>query len=325
MGNFVSSFFKPKSSTVTQEPMMEQWQLDSGKNLANWANQGLANYNPTANYNGQFTAGMTPQENQSMGLLQNYMNQPATGQMYGAAQGQVMDTLGGKYSNLQTNPFLQSMQRVNQTNLNDQLTEARRGQGARGGYFNSQALQEEGRLRGSSMDNINAIMQQIAQQERQNQMSAVGQAQNLDAYGNQARMGQIQAGQQYGQLPRMIEQADLEAQYNDFLRKQQGGSQYAQGAQSVFGTQIPYGSKQWTTAGPSSFEKTMGVVNQIAPYALAPFTGGASLLAAGGSNNNPLAAFMMMNQQQNRQGQGASVNPGTYQQNYLGSNNPLLQ
>jgi hypothetical protein len=99
----------------------------------------------------------------------------------------------------------------------------------------------------------------------------------------------------------MIEQADLEAQYNDFLRKQQGGSQYAQGAQSVFGTQIPYGSKQWTTAGPSSFEKTMGVVNQIAPYAMAPFTGGASLLGAGGQSN-PLSMFMNSGQGQQTQG-----------------------
>ena len=80
------------------------------------------------------------------------------------------------------------------------------------------------------------------------------------------------------------------------MRQRQELSQVPGAAQGLYGTNVQYGSKQWSQQQPSTFQKIMGAVSGIAPLlgsvfggpvggALGGLMGGIGGSASGGTSN----------------------------------------
>ena len=171
-------------------------------------------------YGGQLTAPLSQYEQLALSELGNFFNTPITGELFGAAKGQILDTLGGRYADPATSPFIQAMTRLSSQNLGDLITQARGRRGARGTYFTRAGIQEEGQLAERSQNYLNALIGQFINQERGRQMQAIPFAFAGEEYGGlTAPLRRVQAGLSYGAVPRLLEQADLERQYNEFTRQ----------------------------------------------------------------------------------------------------------
>lgn len=203
-----------------QVEVVPKWQRDLGEQLGGWAKQFLAQYKPGEAYGGRLTTSATPQEQTGLGLLDNFLSAPGTGDLFSAAENQTRDTLAGKYTDAATNPFVQSLIKLSNQNLGDSINQARRSAGARGSYFTKSAIADENLLRERANTGLNAQVGSILNQERQNQVNAVPVAQALDEYKNiTLPTTKIGSSQKYGSLQRLIDASNIEAQYQDYQRQ----------------------------------------------------------------------------------------------------------
>lgn len=278
---FASNFLGKKKSggdTISADQMIPSWQADSGKALSAWAQRFLPDYTPGAAYGGQFTAGMSPEEQKGLGTLDGFLNGPGTGDLFAAAKGQTLDTLGGKYLDPNQNPWIKSMTALSSQNLGDQINAARASEGARGNFFSSGSQNNERLLRERTLNNLNATVGQALQTERQNQVNAVPVAQALDQYANNTvPLSQVNASQTYGALSRTLSQADLESQYNDYLRQRNELSGVPSAAQGVYGTQQPYGLKSVTSPVTETNTPLANILGLVSKLNLGSLGGGGNI------------------------------------------------
>lgn len=280
VGGAIYDYMKKKPEDIQLQPDKTPEQLAAMKGLGDVVGKYLPQYDPGKDYGGQFTAPMTRPEVKSTQLLNQYLDSSPTGQNYDLASQQLKSTLTGGY-NPSTSPYYDSMKQASQVALQDQLDAARRDAGARGSYFTEGAQRDEQRLRSDSTSQLNQVLGQLYENERQRQFQGIGLGKELDAYNNLARTGQIQAGQQYGSLERTIQQADLEARYQDFMRKQQEQAAVPGIAQGLASTSINYGLQ--SIPQQSSFQQIISALAPLAGTAIGGAFGGPMGAAAGGS------------------------------------------
>jgi hypothetical protein len=265
-----SLFGKKKSGgeTVTAEQMMPEWQSKTGEQLAIWIQQYMGNFQPGAEYTGEFTAGPTSQETASLDMLTKFMgSSPLFGDLYSAGKGQIMDTLGGRYADPNESPFIKSMINLSQQNMGDMINQTRARRGARGTYYTKAGIQEEGDIAERSQNYLNSVIGEFINNERGRMFQAAPIAQAMDQYENlDAPIQKIAAGQSLGSLLRTIEQGDLEAQYQDFIRKREEMAMPIKEAGSLYGTSTEYGQKSMTapfTESNSSFGNIADIISKL--------------------------------------------------------------
>ena len=237
---------KPKQQSngspgsVQTDVNMPDWQAGLGSDLSNWARKYLQMYQPGEAYKGNLSAG-GPSNLEGMGLgeLEKLLQQPATGELFGAAKGQVLDTLSGKYADPNTSPFIQSYTKLAKQNLQDSITTERGQRGARGTFFTRAGVDAESRLSERTQNTLNALIGDFMNQERGRQFSAATTAKDLEGFANNESLKRVAASQTFGSLPRLLEQADLERQYNAWLNQRNELGRVPGVAQSAFGTNVP--------------------------------------------------------------------------------------
>jgi hypothetical protein len=259
-------------------PDKEDWQMSSGKAVADWAQKYLSSYVPGKEYPGQLTA-TTPAPGEASGQewLMKYLNSPNTGENYQLAADEIKKTLTGGYDPA-TSPFYKATREGAMKENTDAIDRARRGSAARGGFFNDRALAEEGNIQTNTSNYLNQILGKMAENERGNRLNAVGGAMELEKYSQGAPLAKATAGMSLGSLPRLLEQGDLETRYKDFLRKQEELSGTIPAAQGVFQTSVNYAQQQQQA---SPFERIMGSVIPAAGTVLGSFYGPGGAWAGG--------------------------------------------
>ena len=298
VGSAINAFSGGKNKggeTVTAQQMIPGFQAQAGSELSNWVSQYLNNYKPGTPYSGQLTAPMSDLEKKSLSDLTAFSSAPATGDLFGAGKQQILDTLGGKFADPNSSPFIRSMINLSKMNLQDTIDQSRQGAGARGTFFTTPAMQQESTLRQKSQTGLDAVIGQFIQNERQNQLGAAQTAQSMDEYGNViAPLKKITAEQTLGALPRTIQQADLEAQYQAWLNQNKDLSQVPNVALGLYGTQQPYGLQSVTmptnnSSGLSGLLSVLGGSNGQGGIGsiLSSLFGGSS---GGGSNTGRVAS-----------------------------------
>lgn len=308
----LSGLFGKKNKPGQQynlQPMMPQNQLGTGNALGSWYMNALngMNYTPGQTYNGKLSAGPTSQENYSLSMLDNLLRGGGTGDLFNQASQQISDTLSGKYANPANSPYIQAITELSNRNLSNQLDQSRAASGARGNFFGTSSLRDESRLRGDTLANLNAVIGDFANTERGRQYDAASIAQQFDKYKNMdVPLSLINAGQTYGSLGRTLEQADLERQYQDFLRQRGEQQGVLSGAQNYYGTSVPYGIQNWQ--GPSTqvnntFGNVMDILGALRDGGIFGGGGGGQTSGGGGLGGG----FGMGSQ-------GGGANAGTLQQ-----------
>src|SRR3990167_4893088 len=119
-GSFLSGLFGKKKTTggETVDPMslLNPYQQQAGGELSNFIQSYLKNYVPGQKYGGKFTAPLTDIESGGLERLQGLMGATGTGELFDAASQNVLDTLGGKFADPNTSPFIKSMTNLSKMN-----------------------------------------------------------------------------------------------------------------------------------------------------------------------------------------------------------------
>lgn len=276
MSWFSDLFKSGGGQTVTAEPLLPGFQLNTGQDLSNFVQKYLKLFNPGAAYEGQLSAPMTGLEGMGLDQLGDVLGGPTTGALYDSAKGQVLDTLGGRYADPSQSPFIRSMIDLAKQNLGDAITDARGRRGARGTYFTRAGIQEESRLSERTQNYLNSVIGQFMNAERGRQADAVPQAQALEQYGLSAPLQKIAASQSLGSLERTLSQADFERQYADWRRGREELGAVPQTGLSLYGSSVPYGVKSLTAPKtPSPFQSWFSGMDW------------AGMLQGGGPTGNP--------------------------------------
>jgi hypothetical protein len=153
--------------------------------------------------------------NDIRGQLAEYLKGTQSSPLMASASQQVQDTLGGtKYDPL-TGAYYQGVRQKAEMNLNDALQKYRQNQYLKGNLRSTVTDAGQGRMLAENTANLNTMLGTLQNQERQNQLAAIGQASALagqyDALA-QSRLGQTQTTGEYLR--------GLEQQQKDFAYEQ---------------------------------------------------------------------------------------------------------
>jgi len=218
---------------------------------------------PGQSYTGQMVAPTTPQENQSLQYLQQYGNtSQAENPTFKNANKVVNDTLTGRFDPT-TSPYYQAVKAESARNLKKNQETIASNSAGLGNVFTGGRVKEQGEAATASTLNLNKILGELAMQERQNQLSVIPQALGISDTLTNEPLAKTAAFQQFGALPREIEQAKNTAAYNEWLRSQ---VEYPmQIAQMASGTQQAPVYQQPT---PSLIEQLLSGISKGAGQAL---------------------------------------------------------
>jgi len=211
---------KKKGQNIPAQSFLPPEQQIAGQELSSFVQQYLNKFIPGEEYSGDFTAPLTDLEETGLGKLGSYLNAPTTGELFGVSKQNLLDTIGGKYANPETSPFIRSATNLSKINLRDAIDASRARRGARGSYFTDAALKEEGDITNKSLAYLDTIIGDFINQERGRQLQAIPQAAALEEYElADAPLKKVTASQTLGSLRRTLEQSDLERRYTDFKRQ----------------------------------------------------------------------------------------------------------
>ena len=237
-------FGKKKKSggdTTSAQTLLPDYQMSVGQDLSEYIQKYLSQYQPGKAYSGSFVAPTSEAEDTGLNRLTQFLASPELSNLFGATEQNLLETVQGKYANPATSPFIQAMTDLSNRNLQGSIDTARRSAGARGSYFTKSAIDSENDLREGAQLGLNTVIGDFANQERGRQLQASPLALALEKYKMQdVPLARVAASQQYGALPRLLEQADLEMQYQDFERKQKELGAVPGQAQALFGNNTPF-------------------------------------------------------------------------------------
>jgi len=171
-------------------------------------------------YPGELTAPLSEFEQFGLESLNKYLSSrmPTETPLYGLAESELTKTLGEEYD-----PFTSEYYQAYRTNLERELQRAKdrlaATSSARDAFFGGGRLQQERELEESALGNIAQTLGAMQEAERARRLGVVPQALEFMQYGEQAPLGRIAASQQYGALPREVEQTGLDAQYQEWIRQ----------------------------------------------------------------------------------------------------------
>jgi hypothetical protein len=198
-----SLFGSKQKSTTKSEPFTgkaKDWAYAAQPKL--WESMNT----PTAKYEGELSTGLSDTQKSAMGGLSSLINTQA-----------LTDTIGGKYLNPDSNPYLSQYYDQAASKVRSSLADSNdyvNGQFNQRGLYNSSARQESlqkqtDKANDTLADVATGIYGNAYTTERSNQMNAINQQGNL--INSQFSQGTTQQG---------IDQTALDKEYQEYLRQQ---------------------------------------------------------------------------------------------------------
>ncbi len=171
-------------------------------------------------YPGQLTAGLSEFEQLGLGTLGDYLSSelPTEGGLFQAAKGELLKTLEGGYDPNESQywqAYQQNVQRLAQEaqdKINAQTS-------ARDKYFGGGRIAVSGELQETVTGNLQQELGRLFEAERERRLGAVDPAMRLTTFEELAPLARVEASQQFGGLPRQIEQGGLDRNYNEWIRQ----------------------------------------------------------------------------------------------------------
>ena len=223
--SWLSQLFSPTVKSI--EPA---WQRQTRQQLAGLAKAPAYQRISRAGeaYPGQLTAGLSDLEKQAIGLGQQAMSQPSLASMlaneplYQASRQQLMSTLTGTYDPV-AGAYYQGLRNQVMRELQDAQARLAAQTSARDAFFGGGRISAAGRLQEGALNTLTQELGRLYENERARQLQAAqlgGQMGYQQAIATTTEPWQrAQYAAELGALPRAIEQAELDARYQEWLRQ----------------------------------------------------------------------------------------------------------
>lgn len=174
-------------------------------------------------YGGQMTAPMSEYETMGLKGLGEYLSEPlpTESNLFGMTTEELENTLSGKTYDPATGPYYEAYR----TNVMRELKQAKDRIAARSSgrdqFFGGGRMDQEREVEEGAMGSMAQTLGSLYENERMNRLNAVPMALNQMGWAENVPQSRIAASQALGALPRQIEQAELTARYQDFVRQLQ--------------------------------------------------------------------------------------------------------
>ena len=171
-------------------------------------------------YQGPLTAALSEYEQQGLGTLGEYLKSaPATeSPLYQASSDEILKTLQGT----EYDPVNSDYYRAYRTQVIRELEDAKDRLAARASagdkLFGGGRIKTEGEMEEGAVGNMAVLLGQMQERERERRLGAVPQALELTRYGEEAPVSRVTAAETLGALPRLVEQASMDAEYQEWIR-----------------------------------------------------------------------------------------------------------
>jgi hypothetical protein len=208
-GNYLDRTPNPnKKPEFIESPAMTQGRQSLQSMLSN-----------PASYSGQLTA-QNPYTSQISDTLEKYLKR-TNPESLNLAEQQLQKTLGGTSYDPSTSLYYKGIRESANLNLQDALNQYARRQQLSGTLRSTPTDVGRARLLSENNANLNQVLGTLANQERQNQLSAVGQAQSLAGYMSGEQLNSLNAVQGTSEYLRSLQQSQFDKEYEEWKRKQQ--------------------------------------------------------------------------------------------------------
>lgn len=242
----------------------ERRQIDSF--LANYVSKYGPMYEPGKAYGGKRTAGMSSFEGQGLEqFLTQYLNAPDVSGELGDVRGLLNKTVKGGFDP-GTSEYYQALRDEAGYNRKAAVDDTNADLGARGKFFSSEAVSKYGDINAQMRIGLNKNMAELADRERARSLSAVPQAAALEDFIAGIPLNKAKAATSIGSLPRLLEQADLEALYQDFERRQKEGAAVIGAGTGVSSARVEEGYRLPNLQAPQSGNSNEFLYKMIAQY-----------------------------------------------------------
>jgi len=170
-------------------------------------------------YQGPLVAALSEFEQQGLAELGDYLNSPlgTEGELYGSAEEEILKTLQGEYD-----PVNSDYYKAYKNQIMREIQEAKDRLAARASagdkFFGGGRISTEGEMEESALGQMAVTLGELQERERERRLGAVQQALQLTQYGEEAPVARITAAETLGALPRLIKQAEYDADYQEWMR-----------------------------------------------------------------------------------------------------------
>lgn len=215
-------------------------------------------------YKGPLVAALSEFEETGLQGLKDFLGSPlpTEGTLYKSAADEIEKTLRGEYD-----PAESEYYQAYRTGVMRELEEAKDRLAARASsgdkFFGGGRIATEGELEESAVGDLALISAQLAEAERERRLTAVPRALELAEYEEKAPLTRVEASQLYGQLPRLIEQAEMDAEYQEWVRSLNDLG-IALDTATGLATYQPGGTMVTTGGGSKDWVKDAATIAQIA-------------------------------------------------------------
>lgn len=237
-------------------------------------------------YQGELTAPLSEYEELGLKSLGDILRQPmpTTSNLFGLTTEELEKTLGGKEYEPTEGPYYEAVR----TNLMRELQQAKdriaQRSSARDAFFGGGRLQQEREVEEGALGRLAQVLGEIYERERTRKLETIPLALQQMGWAEQIPMQRVAAAEQLGALPRQIEQQELVARYQDFIRQMQELGATLQGAVQMAAMNPQY----WASAPSDTSGLTSGMGNLALLLAM---QGG-----GGGGGGAGLPSFMLADQ-----------------------------
>jgi hypothetical protein len=172
-------------------------------------------------YTGDLVAGMSPYEQQGMDQLSAYLNGGSLSSqpLWGQASNELSNTLGGDAYDPVGGTYYQSFRNAVLRELTDAKNRLAANTSASDAFFGGGRIASEGKLEEGAMNTLAQELGRLSENERMNRLNAVTPATQMAQTLAAEPLSKAAAATQLGGLPRTIEQAQYDADYQEWLRQ----------------------------------------------------------------------------------------------------------
>jgi hypothetical protein len=237
-------------------------------------------------YTGELTAGLSKEEQTGLATLDEYLaSAPSTeSPLYKAGVSELQKTLGGEEYDPIGGAYYQAYRNQVMRELQDAKDRLAASTSARDKFFGGGRIKETSELEEGALGNLQTVLAQLYENERTRRLGAVPEALSYAQYGELVPMGRVAAAEQYGALPREVEQAGLSAKYTEWLRQ-------LSDLGIPLDTALALASKTGTSTSAGTMEQGTNWGNIAGMGLMLALMGGLGGGAAG-TVSNPMATFM---------------------------------
>jgi len=258
LGKGIGGLFK--SEEITPELQQSPSQKQVGGVLRNYMSKfGNQFVDPSLDYGGKLTAGLSGAEQKGQGLLNRFIGRD-TPELYGLGEEEIRKTLGGEAYDPATSDVYKGFRREAEE-VADVAGHRMAQHGLKVGAPQSATLGRIGGVEEELGETLIDKLSGLTEKERQRKLDILPEARAFGSLRDNKDLASLEATQRYGGLPREIEQLGLDNEKKEFLRKITAQGVPMEVALSVLTGQNPqFRSKEFQ---PSMFERGAGAAADI--------------------------------------------------------------